>query len=174
MFRRVMIQDASGNLLESFENYNDLYCLQELLTNNRLNREGPGTFHGEGLVVPGNNTPSVQVNFGSAVSALNSSSSLASVIAALKSTDPMNEVVSLDAYNILVQPNGKNPALKYPDLGGAIIGNYCMVSSTESDNAAEAKYGAWSLWDPNASSYQYTQGTSGGKYVTFQLSSSLF
>ena len=29
MFRRVLIQDASGNLLESFENYNDLYCLQE-------------------------------------------------------------------------------------------------------------------------------------------------
>ena len=43
MFRRLMIQDASGNLLESFENYNDLYYLQELLTNNRLNREGPGT-----------------------------------------------------------------------------------------------------------------------------------
>ena len=56
MFRRVMIQDASGNLLESFENYNDLYCLQELLTNNRLNREGPGTFLGEGLVLPGYGT----------------------------------------------------------------------------------------------------------------------
>ena len=56
MFRRVMIQDASGNLLESFENYNDLYCLHELLTNNRLNREGPGTFHGKGLVLPGYDT----------------------------------------------------------------------------------------------------------------------
>ena len=57
MFRRLLIQDASGNLLETFENYNDLYCLHELLTNNRLNREGPGTFHGEGLVVPGFDTP---------------------------------------------------------------------------------------------------------------------
>ena len=55
----LMIQDASGNLLETFENYNDLYCLQELLTNNRLNREGPGTFHGEGLVLPGSNGPGV-------------------------------------------------------------------------------------------------------------------
>ena len=49
-----------------------------------------------------------------------------------------------------------------------------MVSATESDNAAEAKYGAWSLWDPNATAYQYTQGQSGGRYFTFQLSSALF
>ena len=41
-------------------------------------------------------------------------------------------------------------------------------------NAAEDKYGAWSLWDPNASAYQYTQGQSGGRYFTFQLSSALF
>ena len=40
MFRKVIIQDASGILLETFENYNDLYCLHELITNNRLNREG--------------------------------------------------------------------------------------------------------------------------------------
>ena len=33
MFRSVMIQDASGNLLETLENYNALYCLTELLTN---------------------------------------------------------------------------------------------------------------------------------------------
>ena len=32
MFRTVLIQDAIGNLLESFENYNDLYCLTELLS----------------------------------------------------------------------------------------------------------------------------------------------
>ena len=59
MFRRVLIQDASGNLLENFENYNDLYCLTELLTNNKTNREGPGCYHGEGLMVPGGRTPSV-------------------------------------------------------------------------------------------------------------------
>ena len=41
MFWHVMIKDASGNLLEIFENY----------------REGPGTFHGEGLVLPGYDTP---------------------------------------------------------------------------------------------------------------------
>ena len=72
MFRRVMIQDASGNLLETFENYNNLYCLQELLTNNRLNREGPGTFHGEGLVLPGNNGLGVEVTIGPALDALKS------------------------------------------------------------------------------------------------------
>jgi hypothetical protein len=26
MFRRIQIFDASGNLLENFENYNDMYC----------------------------------------------------------------------------------------------------------------------------------------------------
>ena len=57
MFRRVMIQDASGNLLETFENYNDLY-------NNRLNTEGPGIFHGEGLVYPRSNGPGVEVTIG--------------------------------------------------------------------------------------------------------------
>ena len=59
MFRRVIIQDASGNLLENFENYNDVYCLTELLTNNKSNREGPGCFYGEGLLLPGNTPPSV-------------------------------------------------------------------------------------------------------------------
>ena len=53
MFRRVLIQDASGNLLESFENYNDLYCLTELLSDSRQNREGYSAFHGEGLKLPG-------------------------------------------------------------------------------------------------------------------------
>ena len=62
MFRRVLIQDASGNLLENFENYNDLYCLTELLTNNKSNREGPGCFHGEGLQLPMNNLPYVATN----------------------------------------------------------------------------------------------------------------
>ena len=87
-----MIQDASGNLLESFENYNDLYCLQELLTNNRMNREGPGTFHGEGLVVPGHNSPEVQVTMGYVIAGLQSSSGPSAITAALKSTDPLNEV----------------------------------------------------------------------------------
>lgn len=52
MFRRIQIFDASGNLLENFENYNDLYCLTELLTNNVNNRQGVATFHGEGFFHP--------------------------------------------------------------------------------------------------------------------------
>ena len=157
-----MIQDASGNLLESFENYNDFYSLQELLTNNRLNREGPGTFHGEGLVLPGNNTLGVQGSISSVIAGLQSTSGTTAITAALKSTDSFNEVVTFNPFAILNQPNGKAPSLKYTDLGSAIIANYCMVSSTESNNAAEAKYEAWSLWDTNASAYQYTQGQSGG------------
>ena len=63
MFRRVLIQDASGNMLEIFENYNDLYCLTELLTN-KQNRESPGCFHGEGCQLPGKSTPSMVANGG--------------------------------------------------------------------------------------------------------------
>ena len=176
MFRRVMIQDASGNLLESFENYNDLYCLQELLTNNRLNREGPGTFHGEGLVLPGYDLPGVNVNIGAAIQAVvgNDATAVGNLLTALKGTNPFSETVDFDPFNIYNQPNGKTLTTKYADLGGALLCNYCMVDSTDSDNAAEQKFGAWSLWDPNGGAYQYTQGKSGGKYVTFQLSSALF
>ena len=59
MFRRVLIQYASGNLLESFENYNNLYCLTESFTDSKLNREGFSWFHGEGLKVPGSTNPTV-------------------------------------------------------------------------------------------------------------------
>ena len=110
-----MIQDASGNLLESFENYNDLYCLQELLTNNRLNREGPGTFHGEGLVVPRKSTPGVSVSLSSVITGLAGTSSGAQILEALKTTDPFKEVATFDPFNILNQPNGKLPAIKYAD-----------------------------------------------------------
>ena len=57
----MLIQDASGNLLASFENYNDLYCLTELLyhDHNKTSKEGPGCYHGEGLLVPGGSTPAV-------------------------------------------------------------------------------------------------------------------
>ena len=33
IIQRVIIEDASGNLLKRFENYNNLHCLHELLTN---------------------------------------------------------------------------------------------------------------------------------------------
>ena len=69
MFQRVMILHASRYFLESFENYNNLYCHHELLTNNRLNREGPGTFHGEGLF-PGYDSLGVNVNICATLQAL--------------------------------------------------------------------------------------------------------
>ena len=53
VFRSVLIQYASGNLLESFE-YNALCCLTELLTDSKQNREGFSAYHGECLKVQGN------------------------------------------------------------------------------------------------------------------------
>ena len=48
LFRRLQIQDASGGLLETIENYNDLYALTELCCNSATKRKGLGRFHGEG------------------------------------------------------------------------------------------------------------------------------
>ena len=48
MFRRLQIQDASGGLLETIENYNDVYTLTELCCNSAQKRKGLGRFHGEG------------------------------------------------------------------------------------------------------------------------------
>ena len=81
MFQRVMIQDASGNLLEIFENYNDLYCCYELLTKNRLNREEPGTVHVEGLVLTGYDSLGVNVNTGETLQALQDNANAAAVLA---------------------------------------------------------------------------------------------
>ena len=48
LFRRLQIQDASGGLLETIENYNDVYALTELCCNSSTKRKGLGRFHGEG------------------------------------------------------------------------------------------------------------------------------
>ena len=110
MFQRVMIQDASGNLLESFENDNDLYCLRihELLTNNRLNREGPGTFHGEGLVLPGYDMPTVNVNLSAPLTNLEATANAQALITALKSSDPFTESADFDPFNVYNQPMEKH------------------------------------------------------------------
>ena len=47
------------------------------------------------------------------------------------------------------QPNRKTPVIKHVDLGGAVVCNYCVEESTDSDNAAEQEFNAWSLWDGN-------------------------
>jgi len=156
MFRRVVIQDASGNLLEIFENYNDLYCLTELLTNNKSNREGPGCFHGEGLQLPGGNPPFVSTN------------------AAVYAQDTQLTNVSVNPLHALVQPNGKNKCLNYADLGSAVVANYSMVSDVDNANPTENKWGAYNLLNPNYATYGYSQNRSGGRYFTFQLLSSLF
>ena len=40
MIRRLQIQDASGGLLETIENYNDVYALTELCCNSSTKRKG--------------------------------------------------------------------------------------------------------------------------------------
>ena len=156
MFRRVLIQDASGNLLENFEHYNDLYCLSELLTNNKSNREGPGCFHGEGLQLPGRSTPSV-----TAVGA--------------GYVNGMAMTVDQNPLGPLTIVNGKYEPMTYADLGSAVIANFGMTSYVDNVNPTENKYGAYSLTDPNYANYpNYTQYRKGGRYFTFQLLSSLF
>ena len=88
MFRQVMILDASGNLLEMFENYNNLYCLHDLYTNNRLNKEGPGTFHREGFVLSGSYYFRVDVNICEAFQAIagNDAAAITALLTALIAT----------------------------------------------------------------------------------------
>ena len=166
MFRRVLIQDASGNLLESFENYNDLYCLTELLTDSKQNREGFSTFHGEGLKVPGNTVPTV-VGAG-AVSQLECC------------VDVSPFATNATAGGAIPKINGKYPPLFFPSLGGAVIANYAVGNggSTDLVNPTQYKFGSYSLFDQDYSAQSstggYTLGQKGGKYYTFQLISSLF
>ena len=105
--RKYLSITASGNLLETLKNYNHLYCLHELLTNNRLNREGPGTFRGEALVLPGRNTPGVDVNTGSVISLLVDASNTAVLIDALKSVDPFNQTLIIVRSTLSINPTGK-------------------------------------------------------------------
>jgi hypothetical protein len=126
MFRRVLIQDASGNLLESFENYNDLYCLTELLSDSRQNREGFSAYHGEGLKVPGNTVPIIV----SAAAGNNATS-----------VDVSPFAVNANAAGSY-QFNGKYPTMNYPSLGGAIIANYAMGSNTDVVNPTESTRGS--------------------------------
>ena len=132
MFRRVLIQDASGNLLESFENYNDLYCLTELLTDSKQNREGFSAYHGEGLKVPGN-TNLVIVS--------------AAAAANVTSIDVSPFAVNALGGGGTYQFNGKYPATTYPSLGSAVIANYATGSNTDLKNPTEYKFGAYSLFN---------------------------
>ena len=160
MFRSELIQDASGNLLET----NDLYCLAELLTNNKLNRSGPGVYHGEGLVLPGGVTPTVSVTLPSAGVYTNS--------AVCPTT------VNYSPLAAGTQLNGKMQPLYFPCLGGAAIANYAMENSVDVTNPTESKFGADSLFDNNTLSGSnpdsYSSGKSGGRYYTIQLCSALF
>jgi hypothetical protein len=55
IFRRIQITDASGNLLENLEHYNELYALQEICTAPRIARNGVGFCNGEGFDYTANN-----------------------------------------------------------------------------------------------------------------------
>jgi hypothetical protein len=113
MFRRVQIQDSSGNLLESIENYNDLYCLTELLSDNVSNRKGVSTFHGEGLVL-------LNQGYQPLVASGQPAANAAYI-------DPIS---NNHFYNV----NSKLPTLKFLDLGGVAVGK--MEGGIDTTNVA--------------------------------------
>ena len=117
------------------ENYNDLYCLTELLTNNKNNRSGPGVHHGEGLVLPGGVTPTVSV-----ITPTSGGFSNSAVCPTTVDYSPMA------AGN---QLNGKLPPLYYPSLGSAVVANFAMGSSVDTTNPTLSKFGAYNLFDDN-------------------------
>ena len=159
IFRRIQIFDASGNLLENYENYNDLYCATELMTNNSQLRSNSGMFHGEGLLVPRNSA----------------------------TTDNTTNVTAFTDNQYCVgnpfdySPQGFNantPYTRYPDLGGIIVGKHATYTNAVNtgtvgtaidlsnfQNATQALAPEVYAAQPAQSSY---------KYFTFQLLSALF
>ena len=124
MFRRVLIQDPSGNLLENFENYNDLYCLTELLSDGKQNRVGFSAHHVGGLKVPGNTVPIIVY---------------AAATSNATTVDVCPFAVNATANGTL-QFNAEYSALTYPSLGGVIDANYCMGNSTDNRNPTEYNF----------------------------------
>ena len=86
----------------------------------------------------------------------------------------MNLVVDSNPLAAKTISNGKYDALKFADLGSAIVANYSMSNAVDNVKPTENKYGAYSLTDPNYQLYGYTQNQSGGRYFTFQILSALF
>jgi hypothetical protein len=163
IFRRVQIFDSSGNLLENFENYNDLYCATELMTNNSTLRSMSGTFHGEGLMVPQNNA------------APDASGGLYDLRTNAAATG------ACVGNPFEVRPTGYNPQLpyvRYPDLGGIIAGQHSTMQVAVNANAGLAANAQVDISNFQQSTQCIPIGTTSGpndiKYFTFQLISSMF
>ena len=123
-----MNQDADGNLLETLENYNDLYSLTELHTNNKNNTSGPGVYHGKGLVLPGGVTPTVNVKLPSA--------------GAYAANAVCQTTKDYPPFATSNQVNGKYPALYHPSLVSAVVANSAMETSADCTNPTVSKFGA--------------------------------
>ena len=105
----------------------------------------PGTFHSEALGIQGANTPLIACQYLFCASSSGQSKEPYQLLMASNGMNPLNSV-----YN---QSNKNTQAIKYADLGGAVLYNYCMQDSADFDNAAEEKFGTWSLWDANKPHY---------------------
>ena len=70
--------------------------------------------------------------------------------------------------------NRKNEALKYADLGSAVIANFSMTNRADNVNPTENTFGAYRLIDCNFALYNNCLKQKGGMYFTFELLSSLF
>ena len=114
-----------------------------------MNREGPGTFHGEGLVVLRSDTPGVHFNLRAALQALatDDNTTIKQKILMIKQLF-MATVIKLlyEPFNAFNQRNGKTIVWK------------TVQTRVMQQSRAEIRY---------------TKSLSGGKYETFQLSSAL-
>ena len=162
IFRRIQIFDASGNLLENFENYNDLYWAIELMTNNSTLRSRMGNFHGEGLLVPHNSeNPDAS---GGMIGAANDVGG-----AGLGYFTPAGNPfeVHVNGYNAQI------PYVKYPDLGGIIAGQHCApINVTNTANIGTTV--DFSNFMQATQALPIGTATNTYKYFTFQLLSAMF
>ena len=144
MFRRVQIFDASGNLLENFENYNDMYTLTELLTNNASNRRGVSTFHGEGFFNP--------------------------LDYELTENDGLY-CVSRNLPICFPDLGGAIVGQKWGDVSSA---NAATVALGAAERRSVTKSGAFNLYHDSSTEFGNVNRQTGTRQVSFQLMSSLF
>lgn len=169
MFRRLQFMDATGAILENFENYNDMYAIQELCTNNANNRSGPNVFHGEGLQIQNNLQlvmPDLPLNAAPTTTQLRTCIDTMYIRERPFSTD-LNEGTNLQM-----------PVISYPHLGSIVVMRHTSAAVAANDicSGFPEKIGAWDL--RQAVGTEEFPGCianrKGGKYITFQLSSALF
>mmetsp|Transcript_8727 Transcript_8727/g.11505 ORF Transcript_8727/g.11505 Transcript_8727/m.11505 type:complete len:483 (+) Transcript_8727:1404-2852(+) len=162
LFRRVQFFDIGGNLLESFEHYNETYALQELLTSNKDIRNGVNFMHGEGLkFTKGTSaTPFDAGQSGNDVTISLTNVQGTPITDSSGTVTGYNPVSATGTWN---HHQNKSGAMdEYPDLGG-LLG----ITSSQAFHHSDRN-------DCHTLSSPSTGQNTFKKKLTFQLSSSLF